>query len=101
MVLIPSRRTAWNSATGVLLEEVVFDGPDVVDAELVGQHHLFDGIGQQLLFIAVDPWPWKLVFVEDPESHVVLLGCSRAQARWTLETEQAVPTAIRPGILPR
>src|SRR3954469_17231017 len=53
----------------VLLEEVVLDLPDVVEAHAVGQLDLLESVAQQLLVRAVLPRPRHLVLVEDPEAH--------------------------------
>ena len=53
----------------VLLEEVVFDLPHVVDAELVRELALFERIADQPSFGVLVPWPRQLVLVEDPELH--------------------------------
>ena len=55
----------------VLLQEVVLDLPDHVEAEAVSQLHLFQGILQQLVLAPLLPRAWKLVFVEDAELHNV------------------------------
>src|SRR4051812_44252915 len=53
----------------VLLEEVMLDLPDVIEAHPVGQLDLLEGVAQQLLVRAVLPRPRHLVLVEDPEAH--------------------------------
>ncbi len=56
-------------AVRVLVEEVVLHRPGVVDAQLVGQHHLLDGLLDQLQLIAVMPRLGQLQLVEHPETH--------------------------------
>src|SRR3954471_16115913 len=56
----------------VLLEEVVLDLPDVVEADPVGELDLLESVAQQLLVGAVLPRPRHLVLVEDPEAHRAL-----------------------------
>ena len=56
-------------AVAVLLEEVVFDLPDVVEAQSVGQLDLVEGVLEQLVLVALFPWPGNLVLVEDAELH--------------------------------
>ena len=53
----------------VLLEEVVLDLPDVVEAEAVGQLDLLEGVLEQAVLVAVLPGPGDLVLVEDAELH--------------------------------
>ena len=53
----------------VLLEEVVFDLPDVLEPQRVGQLDLFEGIVQQAMFGAVSPGSTHLMLVEDTELH--------------------------------
>ena len=54
---------------GVLLEEVVLDLPDVVDAQAVRQLDLVERVGDQLLLGPAVPRAGELVLVEDPEAH--------------------------------
>src|SRR3954454_5036633 len=72
----PLRRGSEEDLRGarvrVLLEEVVLDLPDVVEASPVGQLHLLESVTQQLLVGAVLPRPRHLVLVEDPEAHRAL-----------------------------
>ena len=57
-------------AVAVLLEEVVLDLPDVVDADPVGEHDLLERVLQQLVVGALaGPGPRVLMFVEGPEAH--------------------------------
>jgi hypothetical protein len=53
----------------VLLEEVVLDLPDVVEAQLVGQLDLVERVLQQPLGRALLPWARLLMLVEEPEPH--------------------------------
>ena len=55
----------------VLLEEVVLDLPDVVDADPVGELDLLERVVQQPLLGVLGPGPRQLVLVEDAESHLV------------------------------
>src|SRR5690606_24789450 len=58
---------------GVLLEEVVLDLPDVLDAEAVGVLDLVERVGDELLLAALGPRPRQLVLVEQAELHGVPL----------------------------
>ena len=53
----------------VLLEEVVLDLPDVVDAQPVGQLHLLESVGKQPALVALAFGAGKLVLVEETEAH--------------------------------
>ena len=53
----------------ILLQEVVLDLPDVVEAQLVGQLDLVERVLEQLVLRPVGPGPRQLVFVEDAEAH--------------------------------
>src|SRR3954451_2891215 len=53
----------------VLLEEVVLDLPDVVEADAVGQLDLVERIGDQLSLGVLGPRARELVLVEDAEAH--------------------------------
>ena len=54
----------------VLLEEVVLDLPDVVEAEPVGELDLVERVAEQRVLAALAlPGPGVLVLVEDPEAH--------------------------------
>ena len=53
----------------VLLEEVVLDFPRVVDAELVGELDLGEGVLEELELRAIGPRARELVFVENSELH--------------------------------
>ncbi len=57
----------------VLLEEVMLDFPDVVEAGPVGELDLLERIGQQRVLGFRPPGPGQLVLVEDAEPHMVLL----------------------------
>ena len=59
---------------GVLLEEVVLDLPDVVDAETVGQLDLRQRILEQAVLGARRPRARQLVFVQKSEAHGSLLS---------------------------
>jgi hypothetical protein len=57
-------------AVAVLLEEVVLDLPDVVDADPVGEHDLLERVLQELVVSALTyPRTGILVLVKDPEAH--------------------------------
>ena len=56
-------------AVRVLLEEVVLDGPDRVEAELVGQPHLLERVLVHLPLDAGRERPRHRQLVEDPEAH--------------------------------
>src|SRR5437764_1880506 len=53
----------------VLLEEVVLDLPHVIDAQLVGQLDLVEGVLQQTVFVVRLPRSGQLMLVEDAELH--------------------------------
>ena len=57
-------------AVRVLLEEMVFDSPRVVDADAVGEHDLLERIAEQPVFVPGSPRTRQLKFVEDTKSHV-------------------------------
>ena len=69
-VLGPLRRGGeedlGGGGVGVLLEEVMFDFPGVVDAEIVGELDLIEGVLEELLLLTLAPGLGQLVFVEDP-----------------------------------
>ena len=44
----------------VLLEEVVFDRPDAVEAEAVGELDLIERVLVQLVLVVGPPWPGQL-----------------------------------------
>jgi hypothetical protein len=73
---------------GVLLEEVMLDLPDVVDAETVGELDLGERILEQLVLAAAVPRTGKLVLVEESETHglspksVVPTEAERSEAQW-------------------
>ena len=54
----------------VLVEEVMLDGPRVLDAKRVGQHDLLDRLVDETLFVALAPRLWQLQLVENTKSHV-------------------------------
>ena len=53
----------------VLVEEVVFDLPGVVEAEPVGEFDLVECLVEQAILVVVAPRLGELVLVEDPELH--------------------------------
>jgi hypothetical protein len=53
----------------VLLEKVVLDFPDVIDAKAVGQLDLLESILQQSMLIVLRPGAGQLELVEDTEPH--------------------------------
>ena len=57
----------------VLLEEVVLDLPDVLEAELVGELDLLEDLLEELLLVSVVPRPREVVLVEESEFHVASL----------------------------
>ena len=57
----------------VLLEEVVFHLPHVLDAEAVGQLHLLQRVLDEAVLAVRLPRPPHLVLVEDPELHSTVL----------------------------
>src|SRR5690606_18005060 len=54
----------------VLLQEVVLDLPDVVEAKPVRELDLFERVLEQPVLVVLAPRAWELVLVEDPELHV-------------------------------
>jgi hypothetical protein len=55
---------------GILLQEMVFDLPRIVDAKAVGELHLFERFAiDSMLSISV-PGSRNLVFIKDAEFHV-------------------------------
>ena len=56
-------------AVRVLLEEVVLDGPCVVEPQAIGQLDLAQRVLQHLILALLTPRPGNLHFVEDPELH--------------------------------
>ena len=54
----------------VLLEEVMLDLPDVVEAQAVGQLYLLQRLLEEAVFVVAVPGTRELELVEDPESHV-------------------------------
>ncbi len=57
----------------VLFEEVVFDLPGVVVAELVSQLDLNEGVLKQFVFRPLGPGSRQLMFVEDSEFHDLIV----------------------------
>ena len=44
----------------MVLEEVMFDGPHVVDAQPVGELHMLQGLAEHPLLVALLPaWPYS------------------------------------------
>jgi hypothetical protein len=48
---------------------MVFDLPDIVEAQGIGQLDLVERVLEQLQLQAFGPRPGKLVFIEDAKSH--------------------------------
>ena len=68
-------------AVGVLLEEVVLDGPRLVEAQLVGKLHLGEGVVVDLVFGEGMPGLGDGKLVEDAELHgVAMVARARVQA---------------------
>ena len=59
---------------GILLEEVMLDFPDVIDAEIVGQFDLRQRVLEQAMLGAFRPGTRQLVLVQKPEAHGSLLS---------------------------
>ena len=55
----------------------MLDCPHVVEPEPVREHDLIEGLVEELLFCAISPGFWQLMFVEDSKLHRVLLSCWR------------------------
>ena len=75
------RNSSGAERVRVLLEEVVLDGPHRVEAELVGEAHLLEGVQVHLALGLVGPRPRHGQLVEDAELHVRLpwdVGPARA-----------------------
>ena len=53
----------------VLLEEVVLDFPDEIEAHAVGELDLLERVGDELSLAVVPPRARQLVLVEDAEAH--------------------------------
>ena len=64
-----ARNTSGARRVRVLLEEVVLDLPHGVEAELVGQLDLVEGVLDELPLGVLGPGPRQLVLVEDAELH--------------------------------
>src|SRR2546423_9605806 len=77
----------------VLLEEVVLDLPDVIEAERVGQLDLFEGVPQQLFLGPGGPRPGQLVLVEQSEPH----GAPSDRLAPTLSSGRITGPASRAG----
>ena len=67
--LAAARKTSGALRVGVLLQEVVLDLPDHVEAETVGQLHLLQGVVDEPELAALVPGARELVFVEEAELH--------------------------------
>src|ERR1700733_6864074 len=48
---------------------MVLDFPGIIDTEPVGEFDLIERLLEQPDFVALVPWPWQLVFVENAEFH--------------------------------
>jgi hypothetical protein len=57
---------------GILLQEVVLNLPDVVNAEPIREFHLRNRILNQSALGILIPGLWQLVLIEQPEFHGVL-----------------------------
>src|SRR5581483_7152458 len=55
----------------VLLEEVMLDFPRGIDAEAISELDLVERVLEEAPLAVRSPRPWKLVLVEDAESHAV------------------------------
>jgi hypothetical protein len=76
----------------VFLEEVVFDLPGEVNSELIGEFDLREGVLEELQFLTVSPRAGKLMLVENPEFHsILLLGGSLAETVSPALREPAAP----------
>ena len=76
----------WSGRVGVFLKKVVFDLPDVVDAQPIGQFYLVQRFLEQTVFVAFVPGSGDLVFVENPEFHRSSRGESGASVATAPET---------------
>ena len=65
-------------AVRVLLEEVVLDGPHLVEAQLVGQPHLLERVLVDRALGLARPRPRHRELVEEAELHGLLLGSPAA-----------------------
>src|SRR5579875_396361 len=63
----------------VLFEEVMLHFPHVIDAELVGQLDLIEGVLEQLQLRAGRPRPGQLMFIEGAEFHGAIVLSLRNQ----------------------
>ena len=62
----------------VLLEEVVLDLPDRVDAERVRERALLERVLEERVLRVLVPGPRELVLVEESEAHARVVGAARA-----------------------
>src|ERR1700681_2906033 len=62
----------------ILLEEMVLVGPDVVEAETVGDLHLGQRVLDHPVFGLGIPRAWQLQFVDQAEPHRMCLPCASA-----------------------
>src|SRR5205807_6455936 len=83
----------------VLLEEVVLDLPDAVEAQLVHQLDLFEGVLQELVLGLRSPRPGQLVLVEHAELHdgSLLTEWRRWRRRRRRRTGGTAPAGREPG----
>ena len=79
------------AGVGVLLKKVVFHLPDVLDAELVGQFALLQGVLEQRQFRLAGPRPGQLMFVKYAESHG---GCPLRHLENSAQS--TLPSRLRP-----
>ena len=56
----------------ILFQEVVLDFPGVVEAELVSELDLVEGLLEELVLAVFVPVSGQLMFVEDAEFHAVI-----------------------------
>jgi hypothetical protein len=54
----------------VLLQKVVFNLPDVVEPEPIGELYLIEGVSVEVSLAGLKPRPRELVLIEDPEPHL-------------------------------
>ena len=64
-------------AVGVLIEEVMLDGPGVVDTEIIGQLDLLDGLLDQLVLGSLAPRLRQLQLIKNTKSHDSYLSIPR------------------------
>ncbi len=60
----------------ILLQEMVFIGPDVVEAEMVGDLHLGQRLLNQTVLGIRIPRAWQLQLVDQAEPHGLRLPCA-------------------------